>query len=449
MITAGDPAMPIKVSPLEFLSSILILFAVLFPCTHLSAQSLTHYLQSAAPARILERLSDEPAPSIGLRFVSHSWQGQEWKHVLRVYAPKVLKFPDTALLLVTGSRDPKKYNSQLQKIADESGAYAAGLGSIPNQPLFDGLTEDRLLAYTFEKYRQTGDPSWPVLMPMVTSVVRALDVLEGELKEKHKISSLRAVIAGASKRGWTTWLTPTVDKRVVAIAPAVFDMLDIPAQVSHAREAYGQDSPKIRAYTALGLTDKLLQPRMAELMRMIDPVQSVSQISVPKLVLLGANDPYWVADSFSLYEKQLVGPTNVAMLPNVGHGVLGTEIGEETLLRWFSLVAAKLPFPDVTWAITMSDPSATLLMSTSYPIHSALLWEADSDDLDFRLSSWSSKPISVTDGAQKISAEVKRPRYGRRGVFGEVQVMTNVGPLRLTSPITLLQPRANRPSPIE
>ncbi len=447
MTTEEGHAMHRKFSTLGSPLLLLVFLASFFLRSQLEAQSLTHYLQSAAPARIVERLTDEPAPGIGLRFVSHTWQGAEWTHVLRVYAPHTLKFPDTALLLVTGSKDPKKYGNDLQKIADESGAYAAGLGSIPNQPLFEGLSEDRLLAYTFEKYRQTGDASWPVLMPMVTSVVRALDLLENELKERHHIPSLKAVVTGASKRGWTTWLTPTVDKRVIAIAPAVFDMLDIPAQVSHAREAYGQDSPKIQAYTALGLTDKLLQPRMAELMHMIDPVQSAKQISVPKLVLLGANDPYWVADSFSLYEKQLIGPTNVAILPNVGHGVLGTQIGQETLRRWFWLIAAKLPFPKVDWTITVRDQSATLLISSSYPIHSALLWEADSESLDFRLSSWTSTPISVTEGSQKVTSQVARPQHGRRGIFGEIQVMTTVGILRLTSPITLLHPREDKSHP--
>lgn len=35
------------------------------------------------------------------------------------------------------------------------------------------------------------------------------------------------LVAGASKRGWTTWLTPAVDERIVAIVPIVMPMLNM------------------------------------------------------------------------------------------------------------------------------------------------------------------------------------------------------------------------------
>jgi PhoPQ-activated pathogenicity-related protein len=35
------------------------------------------------------------------------------------------------------------------------------------------------------------------------------------------------MIAGGSKRGWTTWTTAAVDKRVFAAVPIVMDMLDL------------------------------------------------------------------------------------------------------------------------------------------------------------------------------------------------------------------------------
>jgi PhoPQ-activated pathogenicity-related protein len=46
-------------------------------------------------------------------------------------------------------------------------------------------------------------------------------------------------VAGASKRGWTTWLTPAVDKRVRAIVPIVLDILNIVPNINHHWQAYG------------------------------------------------------------------------------------------------------------------------------------------------------------------------------------------------------------------
>lgn len=225
------------------------------------------------------------------KFNGTTWQGSVWSHPFILCSAKDLQFKDALLLRISGTQNPDKYLAETADMAEKSHSHVAVLGGVPNQPLFGGKKEDRLLAHSFEQFRLSGDPSWPVLLPMVASVTSAINIFENHLKATYGVSKIRVVTAGASKRGWTTWLSGIVDKRIVGIAPAVFDMLDIPQQVAHARQAYGRDSRMIRAYTELGLTDKLSEPRLAALMQIVDPISYIDQLTLPKLIILGTNDP--------------------------------------------------------------------------------------------------------------------------------------------------------------
>ena len=66
----------------------------------------------------------------------------------------------------------------------------------------------------------------PLRNPMVKAAVRAMDTVTAFVSQITNNNIDKYAVAGASKRGWTTWLTAAVDKRVVALMPIVLSVLN-------------------------------------------------------------------------------------------------------------------------------------------------------------------------------------------------------------------------------
>ena len=143
-----------------------------------------------------------------VNFISQTWQNILWKHRLILYFPQKTTYSSTMLVILQhgGYYDRDAGMTGLTTISDSTGTPAAMLYDIPNQPLFDGKEEDDLQAFTFSQYIKTGDASWPLLFPMVKSVVRAMDVVQF-LSRKEQIAAVSDfVVAGHSKLGHTSTL---------------------------------------------------------------------------------------------------------------------------------------------------------------------------------------------------------------------------------------------------
>lgn len=134
---------------------------------------------------------------LGLSVTTQNWRGFDWRHDVVLCRPSG-SVSDLWVVHITGW-EPNDFDIDWsQSLADLSGHNVAVLFQMPNQPLWD-MTEDDLIAHTFVQYLETGDPTWPLLLPMVKSVVRVMDSIE-----QAEGQPLRFIPFGASKRGWTS-----------------------------------------------------------------------------------------------------------------------------------------------------------------------------------------------------------------------------------------------------
>jgi len=362
-----------------------------------------------------------------LHLVSQTWQNIVWEHALYVYEPKKLDNPRHVLLFVTGGKiggRPKDDEVTMGlKLAQVCGARVAMLYQVPNQPLMGDRVEDDLITETWLKYLETGDESWPLLFPMVKSAVKAMDAIEEFVPKSGGEKVEGFVITGGSKRGWTSWLTPVADKRIIATAPIVINTLNFPAQMKYQIETWGEYSEQIADYTSKGLIRKEGEPqspRERALWKMMDPYIYRAQLTLPKFLIVGTNDRYWVVDAMNLYWDDLAGPKYTLQVPNAGHNLGdGRDYALQSLGVFFRFQAEKKPLPKLDWKYSNGGSEMKLTMTADPQPKNVLFWSASSPTKDFRESKWTSQPVAANDG--KYESVLKTSTDGHSAVFGEYQ----------------------------
>ena len=178
--------------------------------------------------RLVDTLPGKGQTTYILELTSQAWLTSKevdqpvWKHWMTIIRPDEVTSSKSLLFIgggANGKAPPKGADNTLVQIALTTKSIVSELKNVPNQPLVfagetEGRVEDSLIAYTWDKFLRTGDPKWPARLPMVKSAVRAMDAVTdfcgGSGGGKVKVDSF--VVAGASKRGWTTWMTAAMDK---------------------------------------------------------------------------------------------------------------------------------------------------------------------------------------------------------------------------------------------
>jgi PhoPQ-activated pathogenicity-related protein len=371
-----------------------------------------------------------------LRLRSQIWRGIPWEHKLTLIEPNNVAVDDVVLLYITGDPNPGDALLGLS-VANASGLRVAILNSVPNQPLF-GLREDALIAYTFEQYLKTGEPDWPLLFPMVRSALSAMEAVSAFLEERG-VKVRGFVVAGASKRGWTTYLaTAAAPTRVLGIIPIVFDFLNFPVQLSRQQELFGEPSAMLRDYTARGLTELFTAgAKAAKLAWLVDPYSYRYAYTMPKLIVVGSNDPYWASDATGLYWPGLPDPKLLLVVPNAGHNVLDFTRVLTSVATFARAVAEGIELPKLEWNWRWEGEAASLHLQADQEAAGARIWKTTYVKPDLRSSRWEAQDLSELGPTWNLSFA---PAPGFTGVFLELEFSMGGKKLFLSTPIRILGP---------
>lgn len=373
-----------------------------------------------------------------VRMTSQTWQGIAWSHWLTLICPSDLKHADKAMLLVSGgsSRDtgPRINSGEamvMAAIANQTKSLVAILEQVPNQPLFDGKSEDEIISYTYEKYLLGEGDDWPLLLPMAKSAVRAMDTIQAVAKDKLDADVDGFFVLGGSKRGWTTWLTAVADPRVVGIAPAVIDVLNMDEQMKHQLAAYGKYSEQIADYTSRDIQFQMDTEAGQKLLSIVDPFAYREELTLPKLVVVGTNDPYWTVDSASLYFPELAGEKHLRYCPNTGHDV--DEGGLKTISAFYNSLLEGDARPVYDWNI---GDDGVISLTWEDDAARPVLWSAWSDDRDFRDETWVA--TQMTPSNRQFEVKMDPPKSGWLAYYVELVVPSEVGQYGLCTQMVVL-----------
>ncbi|KJE95729.1 AprA [Capsaspora owczarzaki ATCC 30864] len=398
-----------------------------------------------------------------------------WTHWLQVCVPDYPVHTTLGLLYIDGGGSANENGNApdpdalVSIICGTSRVVAAHLTSIPNEPIVftsdptqASRSEDAIIAFTWEHFIfNKNDSFWLAHLPMTKASVRALDTMTsfvGSLGGKA-IAPTQFIVAGASKRGWTTWLTGAVDKRVVGIVPIVSPFGNLVPQMNTMFQAYGNFSFALDDYMNAGCIHYLNTQSFVDLLAALDPLNYADRLVMPKLIVCDTGDEFFLPDSIDYMWSGLKGEKLFRVVPNAEHSLTGHQLEvADQVLSFVETMIYNHPRPQADWEISADGttityrhlspqvlPTKVVMYHNHHPGPARdfrIIKCANFKDpkcIDVRL--WLSQEL-VDQGNGVYIAQQVAPQVGYTGFFIEaeynISLIALVDPFKVTSGVSIL-----------
>jgi PhoPQ-activated pathogenicity-related protein len=406
---------------------------------------------------VIHTLKQDNYTYYAVRMTSQHWltpevvNETEWWHWVTLVVPDDYTYSTGMMWIGGGTKDdvmPSEPDALTLSAALSTNSVVAQVHNIPFQPLAfaddpdNQRYEDAIIAYGWRKFLEGGaryeDAFWLSRLPMTNAVVSAMDVVQEVIRQHERPAIEHFVVAGASKRGWTTWTTAAVDKRVVAIAPVVIDLLNVVPSFQHHWRNYGAWSPAVDDYVNEGIMEWQGSSEYNRLLEIVEPYSYRQLYTMPKLLINASGDEFFLPDSWKFYYNDLPGEKHLMYVPNTGHDVSGTD-ALQNLTAFYASILDEKPRPSYTW--TIDGDRFVITTDPNNPPTSIKLWKATNETArDFRIyvvgKIWTATDIPVNDSGN-YSISITAPDKGWSGYFVELTYPGKI-PLKVTTGVEVL-----------
>jgi PhoPQ-activated pathogenicity-related protein len=155
-------------------------------------------------------------------------------------------------------------------------------------------------------------------------------------------------VAGASKRGWTTWMVgaATCDScvNIIGIAPLVPIVPSLQKEIHRMFQAYGGFTFAFADYQAINLTEHVDDPVFKGLTDVVDPINYLDRLArIPVYPVLSSDDEFMMMDWTNIWYDEMkaaLPEMHLLIAPNSEHS-LATGVPEvvESLQTFISSLA--------------------------------------------------------------------------------------------------------------
>lgn len=395
-----------------------------------------------------------------LKMISQKWLTEaevdepEWWHWIKIVVPDTIEHSTGMMFIGGGAKDdelPNEPGQILLQSAMLTNSITAEIHNVPNQPLifkndtYGPRFEDELIAYGWRKFLEGGgkdeDAIWLARLPMTKAVVLAMDAVSDLASKENQHTLDKYVVAGGSKRGWTTWTTAVVDDRVVAIVPIVIDVLNLTPSFKHHWRNYGFWASAVGDYVKEGVMEWIDTPEFEHMLEITEPYSYIERFDIPKFLINASGDQFFQPDSWKFYWDDLIGEKYVRYVPNTGHSLKGSD-ALETLVSYYQYILNKKDRPQFDWHVNGSQ--VNIETNPQKPPAVVKLWQATSHEVarDFRVDVigkvWSDSTLTINSSG-KYQIDLNVSTKGWKAYFVELTYeQEGMLPLKVTTGVIVL-----------